>query len=79
MSAVTVGGVAGAGGAVGGSTVLATGDGPAAHVAQGVLAFTGFAVGLYLTVALSLIVVGFVLTRLGRRGPKRARSSAPPS
>ena len=80
MSAVTVGGVAGAGGAVGGSAALATGDpGTAAHFAQGVLAFTGFAVGLYLAVGLSLVVVGFFLTRLGAHKARRAKPVQPPS
>ena len=65
---------------MGGSAVLATGDpGTAAHVAQGALAFTGFAVGLYLVVALALMVVGFFLTRLGAHSAKRAKPIAPPS
>jgi hypothetical protein len=85
MSGVTIGGAAGVGGAVGGSTALAnvppaTGDpGTVVHVAQGALAFTGFAVGLYLVVALSLIVVGFFLTRFGAHKAKRAKSIDPPS
>jgi|HubBroStandDraft_4_1064222.scaffolds.fasta_scaffold180521_2 hypothetical protein len=80
MSAVIMGSAAGVGGAVGGSTALATGDpGSALHVAQGALAFTGFAVGLYLVVALSLMTVGFFLTRLGARAAKRAKTTDPPS
>ncbi len=80
MSAVTMGTAAGAGGAVGGTAALATGDpGTVTHVAQGALAFTGFAVGLYLVVALSLIVVGFALTRLGAHSAKRPKPIDRPS
>jgi hypothetical protein len=79
MSGVTIGSAAGVGGAVGGSAALATGDpSTASHVAQGALAFTGFAVGLYLVVALSLMVVGFFLTRLGAHSAKRAKPTDAP-
>jgi hypothetical protein len=37
----------------------------AASVARDTLAFTGVAVGLYVAVALALLVVGFVLHRAG--------------
>jgi len=37
------------------------------HVAQATLPYTGFAFGLYLLVALSLIVAGVVLRYVGRR------------
>ena len=38
-----------------------------AHVAQATLPYTGFAFGLYLLVALSLIVAGVLLRYFGRR------------
>lgn len=79
MSAVTIGGTAGVGGAVGGTTALTSGDPSAVHVATGALAFTGFAVGLYLVVAVSLIVVGFCINRYGAYSLKRAKRSEPPT
>lgn len=65
------------GGTVGGTAVLANAPvgntGPAAavaHAAQAALPYTGFAFGLYLFVALALIVAGLVLRRFGvRRDP----------
>jgi hypothetical protein len=38
-----------------------------AHVASATLPFTGFAFGLYLLIAMSLLVVGFVLQWMSRR------------
>jgi len=80
MSGVTITG--GVGAVVGGSTTLANlppGPDPFLHVAAGTLAYTGFAVGFYLFVALSLMVVGLALTRLGARSAKRTRHIDPPA
>lgn len=64
MYNVTVGG--GAAAAVGGGAIAGN------PVAKAVLPFTGIAFGLYLAVALGLLLAGFVLTLLGRRGDSTA-------
>jgi cell division protein FtsX len=58
------GGVAGAVGAV---AVLGVAAEPASPAVRSALAATGIGVGVYLAVALALLVVGFVLSRLGAR------------
>ena len=41
------------------------GTGPAVHAAQAALAFTGIAAGVYVAIALALIVIGMVLRHWG--------------
>ena len=53
--------------AVLGAQVAATQVGPVAGAADATLPFTGIAVGLYLTVALVLIISGFILRFLASR------------